>query len=703
MDDNEEGLRLFRLFQAYVFGEHTEPPDCDVQCEVDSSGPQPIGTWLPQSVDGETVFLRRDLPDSIFWESSRERIQQNRAQGTNRICLIGESVAHGQFFTPAQTPAKALNRLVSEVDNRPWETIDLTRSCMNSALLIATCEASLQLDPDYVVLFAGNNWFADILPREDCACPRRRAFTAALSSEGARGLGRLFRESLEDHTRDVIRDLDAMARNSNAQFVFLIPASNYADWERLTPQHWLAGGDTAQWYELYLAGVEKLGAGMHEEALSVGEQMLELDGGTSPASNRLVAKCLMALGRDEEAYPYCVAESDYALMHDQFTSFPATPSFVRRCILSLASEVDLEVIDLESRFREYAGTPLLGSSLFVDYCHLNPTGFDVAMEPVASYISQREPVGDVVRVNSPPERAESASDSTARFRLAFSYFVVATYNLHFNRSLSDDGNAERSSGMLQHAVDLSDQILDLMEDYVKAKSCGFGDAFPLSQAGQRFSKCANSPLDLPISRSWPGSEFEAIASICGVLDTNGRPGDKLLEEFHARSIHLVNSVGIDLTAPKHVEGVNSSIKVAIDPEIATRRRLPFFKAWWPTSVFSLSVDATRNLVFSITLRSKSASNAAADVKVFVNEELCGQLPLAGTWRTHEISVAREHLVAGANSVRIKWPRLDYDASKESAEFVKRYSLGLPTSLFPVFGEVFSLRVKAEAASTDDCS
>jgi len=99
-DDNYEGLRLFRLFQAYVFGEHAESPNCDSAREVDPSGPEPIGTWHPQSVDGETVFQRRDQPDSVFWESSRERIQQHKAQDTKRICLIGESVAHGQFSHP---------------------------------------------------------------------------------------------------------------------------------------------------------------------------------------------------------------------------------------------------------------------------------------------------------------------------------------------------------------------------------------------------------------------------------------------------------------------------------------------------------------------------------------------------------------------------------------------------------------------------
>ena len=118
--------------------------------------------------------------------------------------------------------------------------------------------------------------------------------------------------------------------------------------------------------------------------------MLAIDGGVLATSNRIVANCLIALDRPEDAYRYCVAEVDYSNAYDQITSIPGTPSFVRKIFNDFKFQTDISIVDLESIFTDYLGKKILDNSLFIDFCHMTPEGFNVAMAPIASLIIHQE-------------------------------------------------------------------------------------------------------------------------------------------------------------------------------------------------------------------------------------------------------------------------------------------------------------------------
>ncbi|MEF1220823.1 hypothetical protein REH76_24175, partial [Photobacterium damselae] len=103
-----------------------------------------IGAW---SFDSETqTYIRANDEDSWWWEQSRDVIHVNKSDGKRRICVIGESAAHGMFFSPSISPAKACEQILNleSKGNDEFGVIDLTRICMNPSQLLATIESCKQ-------------------------------------------------------------------------------------------------------------------------------------------------------------------------------------------------------------------------------------------------------------------------------------------------------------------------------------------------------------------------------------------------------------------------------------------------------------------------------------------------------------------------------------------------------------------------------
>ena len=103
-----------------------------------------------------------------------------------RLCLLGESTAAGYLLAPDLTPAKVLRRRLGD----RWDVVDLARTNERLESLVDTAEAALQLDPDRLVVFTGNNWnlletpgWSPHLPSTEA----RRRYGAALAKGGLLG------------------------------------------------------------------------------------------------------------------------------------------------------------------------------------------------------------------------------------------------------------------------------------------------------------------------------------------------------------------------------------------------------------------------------------------------------------------------------------------------------------------------------------
>ncbi len=698
---DESGLEIFRLFQLCLNEQSGSIPS-EIQENVSEyireNKLKPIGTWYPETHKGEIIFVRQKQRDSMFWESSRATIKQKKDISIEkRVCMIGESAAAGMFFTPNFSPSITLSHHLHNHTDCQWDVIDLTRNSINSVGIISTAESALQLELDFVVVFAGNNWFSDVHFEHDAPLFKRRAYVNILKTQGTAALASKYKNNLEKHTRYLLQKIDAISKNSTAKFIFVIPASNYAHWERRCPAPWLGGDNTARWYEMYRTASKALENECYEEALQLGFEMLAIDQGVLPTSNRIVANSLIALDRSEEAYRYCVAEVDYSNAYDQITSIPGTPSFVRKIFHEFKYRSDIAIVDLESIFIGYLGKEVLDNSLFIDFCHMNLEGFKVSMAPVASLIINQAAKKDTEEVTSISwkelvKKMNNKSKDIELFSLSLAYFYIALYNLHLNQTVINKQDLQKACDFFRKAVRFSKKILDIMEDYVRARCCEYGAGFSLSKSGQRLIQRANSPLDIPVARFAEGVDAFTVETLCTTLEEYGRNGFALMSEYQAHYLRLLDK-GVDLTEPLYIERITSIVRLTIDFEINTRRRLPYFKSYWPCSYFSLVANAESDLEVHITFRIANMMTHNKYIGIFINEGLVARVAATVNWSKHKLVILKNRLNNGFNRLSLEWPELDQDETKKISEVATRYSMGLKVNIFPVFGEVFSLIVR----------
>ena len=688
------GLKIFRNIQIFLMDKNKSGLEHNLQSNIPAAksnniGLNPIGTWHPTYRNDEIIFIRQEQSDSIFWESTRQEIKQKKDKASRRVCVIGESAALGMFFSPQISPTSVLSSCLKQHSTCDWDVIDLTRSCMNAGALIATSKAALQLGPDFIVILAGNNWFSDVIFEHDAPFSKRHPFINILETEGPEGLISYYKKNIQKHAENILSNLNLIAESTKTQFIFAMPASNYADWERRSPIYWLENGRTSEWYELYHSAALALEKKEYREALTLGHKMYSIDGGYSATSNRIIANSLIALKCYDEAYNYCINETDYSLMHDQLTSFPGTPSFLKTALI-LSNKNHIHLIDLEKLFSEFLGGKILDNTLFVDYCHMTPEGFSVAMAPIASLLLSLDKQECILPWKSFVEK--NKVHSLDQFQLAISYFYVALYNCHFNEPVTYLANSEWAMKLFQKAVDYSSDLLHVMELYVRARSCYFGAGFSLSSAGQELFQLINSPLDFPIAQSAPGVDRLTIEAICEILERNGRQGYALMAEYQLQYIKLLEE-GVDLTEPLYIERINSIVRLAVDHEISTRRKLPFFKSWWPRSYFNLVANANSDLELQITCRLSQPDIKDKNVAILINNKPLTCITVTDKWKKHQLIIHKELLNSGFNSLAIEWPKLKQVDQQEIEKVAERYSVGLKVDLFPIFGEIFSLIVR----------
>jgi hypothetical protein len=695
---DQNGLKIVRLIQMYLLNNQDQVShkmQSNIpHSQIDKSGFKPIGTWHPVEVNDEIVFLRKEQSDSIFWESSRLQIKQKKAPSTKRVCVIGESAAAGMFFTPYYSPAIALSNHLQQHSNDKWEVIDLTRSCMNAGGLIATCESCLQLGPDFIIIIAGNNWFSDIIFEHDGPFSKRRVYSEILKDIGPVGISSAFKKNMVTHAEHIMQKLDKIAKDSTADFVFVLPASNFGHWERRCPIYWLGNERTAEWYELYRKASKALEDSHYENALQIGFEMLALDGGVAPTSNRIIANSLIGLGRSDEAYPYCVAESDYAVMYDQLTAFPGMPSFVREHCKEMGKKISITILDLETIFIDHLNSKVLDKSLFVDYCHMTPEGFHIAMAPAANFLINhlrfKKGSVDQLAINWKILAKDFKAFEIDKFQLAISYFYIALYNIHLNEPVVNSPSLEAAVELFEKSVSYSEKILDVMELYVQARSCYYGAGFSLSKAGQRLFELCNSPLDFPVAQAAPGVDALTIEAICTLLERKGRRGSILMASYQQHYLQLLD-YGADLTEPMYIERINSVIRLAIDSELSTYRKVPYFKSWWPCSYFSLVADLEDDLELKITCRIPSTETNI--INISLNNNFVGCILPTNKWSQYRFVISKKSLFKGFNRLSIEWPILNQNEHQQILDLSNRYSMGLKVDMFPVFGEIFSLIVR----------
>ncbi len=286
-----------------------------------SDGPEPIQIWHPRTIDGELVFVRSEPGPFSDHYAARSRIHVSKPHGVTRVCLFGESVAAGYLYAPHLTPAQLLQaQLGSVMHGRACEVLDFARTNETLDNLVTTVENALQVDPDLLVLFAGNNW--NLLEVPECSpyfpsTSGRARYARALREGGLDEVAEWSARRLLHRASKALEHIAGVARRRNLPLVVVVPEVNLGDWENRQPAPWLDKQDIQAWHRQYQSGVAALSQGDGQTALEHAEQMLGLDRWSGPAGYRLMSRARAQLGDHEGAVRAARAEVDNALYATQ--------------------------------------------------------------------------------------------------------------------------------------------------------------------------------------------------------------------------------------------------------------------------------------------------------------------------------------------------------------------------------------------------
>ncbi|HEX4966684.1 MAG TPA: hypothetical protein VF173_38090 [Thermoanaerobaculia bacterium] len=645
--------------------------------------PEPISLWEPREEGGERVFVRpAPLPLGDHFAAVRT-LRPKKSELPLRAVLFGESVAAGYLYAPHLTPAQVLEaQLKAAGGEANFEVIDLARTNETLASLAETVRTSLQINPDVLVIFAGNNWNLLETPEVSPYAPSaaaRREYAAALEAEGAAGPLQLAAERLRQRAEAALDQIGLIAQAVRIPAVLVLPEVSLADWETRQPPLWLAGDGNARWYALYEEAVRHLEEGDFKAACV--QEMQELDGGACASTWRLLARAFTGLGDLANARRAALAEVDaaaYATL--AFLGAPQATTAARELLRAAARRHGFVAVDLREVFASYTGGALPGRRLFLDYCHLTAEGMHVAMAAVAAQVlnlsgmMEAEVEWRTLLPRLPPPALSPEAEATARLG-------AAMHTAHRLLPVSPKG------AILEHwleaALAASPGVEEAMLDLAEAR-CAPCPA--VLTAAQRRNFDSSFRLLLAHGWRWDHLDADLLEAIQAVLERRGRPVRERIAALLLRH-HALRSEGTDLSEPPYLwEPLERFYpEVMRYADLAERAT---FRSPWPESSFCLVSDGEEDVVIEPTLR--LPAGRAGTVRLAVNGTAAAAMEGAASWRRAALRIGRELLRPGLNRLTVRWPPPAGPGEGATKAAVERLERGLAADLHPVFGEIFSL-------------
>jgi hypothetical protein len=676
----EGGAELRELLRARATGgdEPAPRPAADVAHEIAEryrgDTPAPIGIWRPADESGD-LFVRDDDAATRDWWPPHAHLAPKRSLLPLRVVLLGESTAAGWFYAPGLTPARVLEQQLAAARGAGiFEVLDLTMINLQADALVELTGAVLQLAPDVLVVFAGNNW-PQRLPSFPGATLAECADAAhALRADGPAGLRRLADEQTRRSAENALDVIARVAEAGSVALVVVVPEVNLADWPRDRPVPWLAGDAAGRWHAAHAKGLGALDTRAWAQASAAAREMIALDGGVSPTSHRLLGDALKALGRHADARAAYLAAVD-ARAWDNFPSTPSATSAVREAIRHVADRHGCACVDLPAVL---AAEPP-GRRLFLDYCHLTGEGMGVAMAAVAAAVLQlAEPARSAPPAPAAPAVA-SGSDATVKL-------MTALYTAHW-ADPPDVGGGPRpglARQWLAAALEASPSIEGAARAYAAARALP-AEAATLSVAHERFHDTLGE-LERRTTHE-QGLDAEMVTAIRDLLAARGTPLAAGVEEGLVRH-HGPRPGGIDLARAQYhwrlLDRYDGGGGFAQDA-------CAFYRARWPACHFCLVAGGTHGMRLHLTARlPRIDAERAGEVAMEINGTPVGAMALTHRWTRASFDVPAAHLRRGLNRLTLRWPTLPPEGDAALARILGRLEHGVPTDLHPVFGEIFAL-------------
>ena len=667
--ESEPGERILKLITqlSMTHGDSEEEP----AQTAEAAGKIRVGTWEAVDDNHGRSFVRVETGDPWFYWANVQKIPP---QGRRRwIVLLGESVARGLLYDPQFNPALALQAMMNAARRAPEvEIIDLARTDLTHRPLQEMIDSALHLEPDALVVFAGNNWHGFATPTDEELLDMASALREAGSWHAIKGLAESI---LIAKSKETLRTLGKVVYEHRVPVLFVLPEFNLADWRtECDCPPMLNSNDTAAWLGARDEAEELLKVNQLEQAETRGHRLMELDEGTTSAGPNVLAEVSRRRGDHEAARKFLELARDAAVCWPYQVS-PRCFAVTQQTIRERAAANGVRVVDLPREFTRYLGGEPAGRSLFLDYCHLSLEGIKIAMAHTAETLLQ------LLNYSPKPWKELAAVDMKVGPKLqAEAHFLAAVHNANWGQRIDIVRHHVRTALELDRGVARMMQLfLDFHVRPVPSSVCkSFAQLCDLGSIA-----AVNLLYNDLVNKKFLNTTL--VAAMVDGLEEFGISTRSTLENLITKE-HAVQNRDINLVHSLYSTGSYSRPLVDHRPE--------FYQATATKTTFPFVCDKPEPLNFELTMK---VPDSAPDqtISFRVNGALLVAVPAPDRWTTRTISAPANLLRPGLNEVEISWPMTAWSHEKQRAHIAECLEAGTSAEITPIFGQIHSFRVSPE--------
>jgi hypothetical protein len=638
-----------------------------------------VGIWKLEQRNGESFFIRDNKFANDFrnW-ASLEEIPPKKDK--RRIVFLGESVARGYLYDPYYCPAKVLEAIMNEnLGSYEVEVIDLAKVSIRIEELEQLTLQSMVLKPDYLVIFAGNNWRKSVWSlSEEEICSMLEAMN---DEERFDKIQQILESNIKIKIDEYMKKLGEIKNIRKVPVFFIIPEFNLKDWRCNNAESILcwAKGKTNEWLELKEEAIRNINSKNYAEAEKIAKRMIEINK-ANPLGYELLGKLSYSTGNIINSRLNFEKARDTAIF--RLGTPPSTTCFIQREIKEQALKHDVDIIDLPEIFSNYT-QDIPGNDLFIDYCHLTVEGIDVAMNHTANTVLQK---------------LGMSKASIKQFKIFCDNEVMG--KAHFLSAIHCAHSGDQPYDTLHYhcikALQHSNEIKVMMIKYIDL-------------ATRKVPWVLNKNYEMMFKEKYTGirqmgdckiMDIRLVTAMINALKTVDIDLKEQTDELRKQEHSPKTGRSIDLLETYYRE--NSYFNsFAESKSVDYDSRKQCFKSERNImSSFSLIADHNVDYNAELTLRIESYGGTDKKASIKLNGKLLEQVSLSDQWTDLELYIPKQFLNSdGVNEITIHWPLFDELEEVISENYKSRYSgsqLILQRSR-PVYGEVirFNISIKED--------
>lgn len=630
-----------------------------------------IGIWKMSWDNGNKIYLRDDqfANEFVYWadipkiESKSEKF---------RIVLLGESVARGWPVDPGYNPALSLQKIFDKAGS-DVEIVDLARTNCGISDLKKLAFECLDLKPDALVVFGGNNWIINCQKQFNADRGLIEAVIDEIDQGNYEALKQGIQEVVFREAEEFFNMLSKISREQNLLTFVVNPEFNLMDWRSndLEKLPLFNADKVSDWYQICSDTSDALKNGAVERASSLSDQLISLFP-SNPYGYELKAECCLRNGDIYGARRYLRDAIENKIYQ---TSCPGITMTLQEQIRMMCNQYQLQLVDLPLVFQQYLNDGIPGREIFLDYCHLTVKGINIAMHHLAAQFSSL-----VFATEMSLSLDEVIHFGHDEINDAKSHFLAAIHNAHWGQDF------EVICYHCKKALSFFN-IADYMLAYAKAmnstspgrlnKDFGF-----LVESGI-FSTYILLTLQSDGTESFNLPLYEAILTSLDELGINER--DKLADSRvieHCKDIKKVN-----LLKPCYHNGYRYNLSAKL-------KDTAYYREYYKCSYFMIMADEDGKEI-DLEIIHRFPYEISESIVFELNGIRIGNAISGDNWSKSILNLPAERIRKGMNTFMIHWPVSAMANQHPTASAPTTYvpdSEILYQKMYRVTGEIHSLQL-----------